>query len=227
MNICLILTYLGLAAINLESKSDEDILELMAHREENMRVKALNIIHDRLRGPNAGTKQQQLELSNKIRLSPKSLVAALETKNTKVLHKAIIVLFTVTNGMSEITLFFRVSSFFLSFFNVLDEFKLKFPKAKGFLPLSNCLSLPFLAEEIEVVTHIFFVIITMVTAEENRDPFREANGVIRVAPFLRHTDPKIRLMATESLLNLCLTSGNFITKTVRLQKIEVKNYIIT
>lgn len=44
-------------------------------------------------------------------------------------------------------------------------------------------------------------------AEENRDPFREASGVIRVAPFLRHTDPKIRLMATESLLNLCLTSG--------------------
>lgn len=63
-----------------------------------MRVKALNIIHDRLRGPNAGTKQQQQELMNKIRLSPKSLVAALNTKNTKVLHKAIIVIFTVTNG---------------------------------------------------------------------------------------------------------------------------------
>jgi hypothetical protein len=46
---------------------------------------------------------------------------------------------------------------------LLDDFKVKFPKAKGFIPLSNCLSLPSLAEEIEVVTHIFFVIITMVT----------------------------------------------------------------
>lgn len=179
-----ILAQRGLAAINLEAKSDDDVLELMVHREENMRVKALNIIHDRLRGPNAGTKQQQQELMNKIRLSPKSLVAALNTKNTKVLHKAIIVIFTVTN----------------------EDFKVKFPKNGGFGPLSNCLSLPSLAEEIEVVTHIFFVIITMVTIEENRDPFREASGVIRVAPFLRHTDPKIRLMATESLLNLCLTS---------------------
>ena len=38
--------------------------------------------------------------------------------------------------------------------------------------------------------------------EENREPFRAANGVVRLIPFLQHKDEKVVLTATEALLNL-------------------------
>lgn len=44
--------------------------------------------------------------------------------------------------------------------------------------------------------------------EQNRAPFREAGGLIRLVPYLSHSEAKIRLMATESLLNLTLGQGD-------------------
>lgn len=50
-----------------------------------------------------------------------------------------------------------------------------------------------------VCAHIYA---SLTIVDENREQWRTVNGLTRLIPFISHRDPKIALMATESLLNL-------------------------
>jgi len=187
-----------LSSIQLETKSDTELFETMTHREELMRSRALSIVFNKVRAPGA-TKAQQQEWIEKLRQYPLSLVHALDTKDAKELHKVIILLISVMD----------------------EEFKIEFQKKGGLVNLCKALSLPALAHNPDILTHLMVVVVTMVTAEQNRSPFREAGGLIRLIPYLSHPDPKIKLMATEALLNLTLNQDMNQTVVTRAGVLDV------
>lgn len=96
------------------------------------------------------------EMIEKLRANPLSLIHSLDTKDVKELHKVIILLITVMDGMQK---------YLLAFANhFTEEFKLEFQKKGGFTNLCKALSLPALAHNTDVLTHLLVTVITFVTA---------------------------------------------------------------
>lgn len=109
-----------LQSIDLTKKSDEELVELLKHREELMRLRALEIVHAKITGKVKSSKQAQQELIDKLRALPKAAVRILNTKDMVTLRMALVIIIAITD----------------------DEFKNSFRKAGGLRPVAKLLSLP-------------------------------------------------------------------------------------
>ena len=85
----------------------------MTHREEIMRARALIIVFNKVRGPAVPKAQQQVmipfipsltlkEMIEKLRANPLSLISTLDTKDYRELHKVIILLISVMDGVKPL-----------------------------------------------------------------------------------------------------------------------------
>eukprot|EP01125_Pyxidicula_operculata_P006982 TRINITY_DN238_c0_g1_i1.p1 TRINITY_DN238_c0_g1~~TRINITY_DN238_c0_g1_i1.p1 ORF type:complete len:1148 (+),score=348.90 TRINITY_DN238_c0_g1_i1:62-3505(+) len=191
-----------LYAVSLDGKSNEELTEMLLHREEMMRERAINILHDRLIAiirENPGSNEYR-EMLDSFQNNPKSLFVALKTKKFKTLEKAVGIIKNVMQDTDKLE-------------SIVREIK----QNGEMKNLTKLLSLPYThPTNDELVIDILYVIATLLPGNEALcDEFRNCNGIVRLIPYLSHKNT--------SVVHLCTFILQHVSRYVRNHSTIVKS----
>eukprot|EP01124_Arcella_intermedia_P007674 TRINITY_DN1473_c0_g1_i2.p1 TRINITY_DN1473_c0_g1~~TRINITY_DN1473_c0_g1_i2.p1 ORF type:complete len:1188 (-),score=304.87 TRINITY_DN1473_c0_g1_i2:40-3603(-) len=177
-----------LRAINFETKSNDDLINNMKHREEMMRVQSVDKLYQNLQKFPPGSNERR-ELVELLRNNAFAVANSMKSKKVDSLRKSIDIFISMVEDQA-------------------DDFLPTLKTGGGLKFISHLLSSHLLKDDEMYLQKFLLLIAKILSAEVNRDEFRKVHGVTRVIPFLYHKSPVIVLAATEVLLNLSIAEGN-------------------
>ncbi|ELR16589.1 Armadillo/betacatenin-like repeat domain containing protein [Acanthamoeba castellanii str. Neff] len=170
------------AALDLSSKTNRELVELLRHRDEGMKLAAASVLEKKVCGVLATdvARVSAVEELTKNGLRPLVEILTATASSTQLLYKTVVILIAIFNGTDRLR------------------------QVGGLGPLLSHVS----SEDSALVKQLLVLITDLALNEQNQDGFRRTGLLDKVVPTLAHPDPEVRLSAAEALVNLSVSVKN-------------------